>query len=815
MSEALQVEDETELRRRVAQLDLTQKVRLLTGTDFWSVGPEPAIGLRRLVVSDGPAGVRGELWDDRDWSVSIPSPTAVAATWDEELVSDLGRLLAREARRKGVDVVLGPTVNLHRTPYGGRHFECYSEDPVLTGRVGAAMVAGLQSEGVGACVKHFVANDQETDRMTVDEVIDDRTLRELYLAPFEQITMLAHPWSYMAAYNGVNGVTMTESPLIDDVLKGEWGSDGLVMSDWFATRSTRQAGAAGLDLAMPGPVSPWGAALVAAVEAGDVPESAVDEKVLRLLRLARRCGALDGFAAMPAPQAWPSEQTDALTRHAAAASFVLVKNDGVLPLGRPASIAVIGPNALRGRVMGGGSATVFPRSIVHPVDGLAAAFADADVRTSVGVRSSLRVPAVDAAQVRLPDDSDDGLLVEFVNAAGTVVGQEARRTGNLRWVGGFGDDIDAEAVSGVRVRFAYTAPASGSYQIGFSGVGHGRVVLGERTEEVTLSARPGADVVETMTLPPQFVLDHWLDAGTTLPVTIEFAPVDDPAMAMLWGVQVNLDTPHGTDDEELAQAEQLAASCDAVVVVLGTTEEVESEGYDRTSLALPGRQDELVQRVLAANPNTVVVVNSGSPVLMPWLDQARAVLLTWFPGEQMGAALGDVLSGMHEPGGRMPTTWPAPGAEVAPVHTSEDGRLRYAEGLHIGYRGYLRADVEPAVPFGHGLGYTQWRLGEATEVDGGVAVEVSNVGDRAGSQVVQVYLSRTNSAVERPRRWLAGFSRVELAAGASATVQIDLPPSALRHWDAEAATWRIEPGDFLAEVGFSIADLGSSVTLSR
>ncbi len=289
--------DEEDLRERVGRLSLEQKVRLLTGADFWSLLPEPEIGLRRLVMSDGPAGVRGERWDERDPSANVPSPTALAATWDVARVAAIGRLLAGEARRKGVDVLLAPTVNLHRTPYGGRHFECFSEDPLLTGLIGVAYVRGLQRCGVGACVKHFVANDSETQRMSVDVRVDDRTLRELYLAPFEAIAREEGAWSVMASYNGVDGHTMTESPLLRDILHAEWGFDGVVVSDWTATRSTEPSARAGLDLVMPGPVEMfpfWGDALVEAVRAGQVDEALIDDKVERLLRLAARTGSAAG-----------------------------------------------------------------------------------------------------------------------------------------------------------------------------------------------------------------------------------------------------------------------------------------------------------------------------------------------------------------------------------------------------------------------------------------------------------------------------------------------------------------------------------------
>src|SRR5918912_1375918 len=383
------------LRERLVRLSLERKVRLLTGADFWSLYAEPAIGLRRIVTSDGPAGVRGEHWDEREPSANVPSPTALAATWDEERVERLGDLLAAECRRKGVDVLLAPTVNLHRTPYGGRHFECFSEDPLLTARIGIAYVNGLQRAGVGATVKHFVANDSEAERFTLDARVDERTLRELYLAPFEAIVEEARPWAVMAAYNGVNGHTMTESPLLRDVLKDEWNWDGAVMPDWFAARSLAAAGAA-LDLVMPGPSGPWGDALVEAVRAGRVPEAAVDDKLLRLLRLAARVGALAGADA-PArrPAAWPPDAVAAELRATAAASFVLARNHGaLLPLsGRSLRrVAVVGPNAAVARTLGGGSATVFPEYTVSPLEGLRAALPHAEVTHAPGVRPHSRLP---------------------------------------------------------------------------------------------------------------------------------------------------------------------------------------------------------------------------------------------------------------------------------------------------------------------------------------------------------------------------------------------------------------------------------------
>src|SRR5215218_7708060 len=393
--------DDDSLRERLGRLSLEQKVRLLTGADFWALHPEPAIGLRRIVTSDGPAGVRGERWDERDPSANVPSPTALAATWDEERVERIGRLLAAECRAKGVDVLLAPTVNLHRTPYGGRHFECFSEDPELTAMIGTAYVLGLQAEGVAATVKHFVANDSETDRFSVNALVDERPLRELYLLPFEAIVREAGVWAVMAAYNSVNGTTATEHPMLRELLKGEWGFDGVVMSDWYAARSTEPSANAGLDLVMPGPGGPWGERLVAAVRDGRVPGAAVDDKVLRLLRLAARVGALDGVdPAAPPAAPWPEAAVAAELRESAAAGFVLVHNAAVdgapaLPLDRSAlrRVAVLGPNAEVARTLGGGSATVFPPATVSPVDGLRAALGPgARVDHGHGVRGGDRLP---------------------------------------------------------------------------------------------------------------------------------------------------------------------------------------------------------------------------------------------------------------------------------------------------------------------------------------------------------------------------------------------------------------------------------------
>jgi beta-glucosidase len=808
---------EEELRRRVGRLSLEQKVRLLTGADFWALYAEPEAGLRRVVLSDGPAGVRGESWDERDSSANVPCGTALAATWDPGRVEAVGALLAREARRKGVDVLLAPTVNLHRTPYAGRCFECFSEDPVLTARMGAAYVRGLQRSGVGSTVKHFVGNDSETQRMTVDVRIDDRTLRELYLAPFEAIVREAAPWAVMASYNGVNGSPMTQSHILRDILHGEWGYDGLVMSDWTAARSTEETAGAALDLAMPGPASrygPWGDALVEAVRNGKVDEALIDDKVLRVLRLAARVGALQN-GTTPELQLDAPDSVAVATelRTVAAAGFVLARNNGLLPLSRSRlrQVAVIGPNAEVARTLGGGSATVFPPYTVSPLDGLRAA--GLHVAHAPGVSSQLRAPQARAPWLLRPDRSGPGAELRFYTDSGELAGSELRDGGTFIWLGGFTPEGVNEPVCRLEISCAIRATVAGTYRLGVSGLGRYRLVVdGTEAFDATLTAPEGADPAEVLMAPPQRLAPVQLAAGQSVTAVFDHDVYSSPFGGFGTVVQLSLEPPHGTDDEEIAAATSLATASDVAVVVVGTTAEVESEGFDRTSLSLPGRQDELVRRVIAANPRTVVVVNSGAPVLLPWAQDAAAVLLSWFSGQEFGNALADVLLGDTEPGGRLPMTWPA-SEDGLPSTKPADGVLDYREGLFIGYRALDRDGTEPLFPFGHGTGYTTWAYDSMTVADGAaqagggvaVCVQVRNTGPRRGHEVIQVYASRPDSEVERPVKWLAGFAAVDADPDETVEVGILIPERVFQHWSDQG--WVLEPGSFVLAAGPSSASL--------
>ncbi|MER6796320.1 glycoside hydrolase family 3 protein, partial [Amycolatopsis mediterranei] len=751
--------DENRIRELAAQLSLAEKVSLLTGRDFWSTTPLPSIGLRSIVLSDGPSGVRGPVWDERHPSINLPSATALSSSWDSAVAAEYGALAAAEARRKGVDVILGPTINLHRSPLGGRHFEAFSEDPVLTAALAAAYVSGVQDAGVAATPKHYVANDFETERFTASVEVDERTLREVYLRAFEDAVTDAHAWALMSAYNAINGVTASEHDLLETPLNSEWGFDGVVVSDWTGVRSVAAARAS-QDLAMPGPEGAWGDALVTAVEAGEVTEAAIDRKVVRILRLAARVGALADTAPVDVPPA----DGIAFARRAEIEGAVLVANDGILPLDpAPARIAVIGHNARLARTQGGGSATVVPERVVSPLDGVAAAFPHSHVDYALGAVVQEGLADLPLAQLRNPESGKPGVHLRLRGADDEVLFEEDRFATSFVW---FGGDAPIGRGRALELVTEWTPTESADVEIGFSGVGHGRIVLDGKTILDTDAEAEGEDLGAAILSPSTRTTTARVDAGRTYALTYRFdyAPVAGGLEGLLaTGIGLGPDT---TDPELLLErAEALAAEADVVVLVLGTNSQVESEGHDRTTLRLPGRQDELAHRVIAANPRTIVVVNSGAPVLLPAADDAAAVLLTWFGGQEYGTALGDVLRGTEEPGGRLPTTWPHAFEDV-PVRNvvPQDGKLAYDEGVHIGYRAWLRAGREPRYWFGHGEGYTTFAVGRPQVVPAAdgfeVVVEVRNTGERAGKHVVQVYAARPESAIDRPARWLAGFRAV-------------------------------------------------------
>ncbi|MET0417805.1 MAG: glycoside hydrolase family 3 N-terminal domain-containing protein, partial [Actinoplanes sp.] len=542
----------TDVDHLVKQLDLEEKVSLLAGQDFWSLPAIPRIGLRSLVMSDGPIGVRGTGWAPDDPSIALPSPTALAAAWDVELAATAGRLLGQESRRKGVHVLLGPTVNLQRTPLGGRHFECYSEDPLLSGEIAVGFVRGVQEHGVGTTTKHLVGNDFETDRMEVDVRIGERALREIYLAPFERVVR-AGGWGVMSAYNGVNGSPMASNKVLQqDILKDEWGFDGVVVSDWRAARSTVGAALGGLDIAMPQLENPWGAALVDAVRAGLVPEAVVDDKVRRVLRLARRVGALDGGPAVTPPG---DLDGDAVAQEVATRSFVLVRNENyTLPL-EPAAltrVAVAGALAMDARVLGGGSAQVSPPHTVSPLEGLGRQLSGVDVAYAVGADPRPFLPAAHGPQW------SDTLVTIGDHSFGVDPAA-------VRWIGSLPGGLDPAEVDGVRLETTFTPDVEGEHTFAVSGFGTFELTVdGQQLYQGTLHPAD-AGRAELLLSPREQRVTVGLAAGE--PVQVVLRQTIERGMAHTISTTLGHRPPSPDEDGMIEEAVRMAAESDVAVVV--------------------------------------------------------------------------------------------------------------------------------------------------------------------------------------------------------------------------------------------------------
>ena len=665
---------------RVSRLSLEERAQLLAGESHWKTHAAPSADIPSLFLSDGPHGLRKQegaqdcmgIAESRP-ATCFPTASALACSFDPELVERVGAAIGEEARRQGVDVVLGPGVNIKRHPLCGRNFEYFSEDPVVSGELGAAMVRGIQSRGVGACLKHFAANSQEHARMVSDSVVDERTLRELYLAPFEHVVRHARPWSVMTAYNKLNGVYCSEHEwLLRDALRGEWGFDGAVVSDWGAMSSSVASVRAGLDLCMPGPRRDHARALVEAVRSGELEEGCVNDAASHIERLARRvkaCQAEGSIGGAPALSLTDEEFYRAhadLAREAAAQSAVLLKNDGVLPLNPDAKVAVIGAFARMPRYQGSGSSRINPKIIDN---------------------------------------------------------------------------------------------------------------IWYRLEQRGVAA--------------------------------EFADGYDP-------------TTGDADENQLLEAETLAARSDVAVVVAGLPGRYESEGFDRKLMVMPRGMRELIDRICAANPHTVVFQQGGAPMEMPWCDNPAAILLMYLSGCQGGGAAVDVLVGDVNPSGKLAETWPVDLAQTAlgTTYPDMDNEVLYREGPFVGYRYYDAVDVEPAFPFGHGESYTEFayeglevKAHEGASTEGPLEFDVSftlrNIGPRIGAEVAQVYIAPTSEVVPPPCpvQWLAGFAKIELEPGGERQVVLHLDETAFRKWDASLHRWRVYPGEYEVRVASSSRDI--------
>jgi beta-glucosidase len=790
-------------RRAGGELTLTEQAALTAGVDFWHTASVDRLGVGPLRVTDGPAGARGHRWSVGT-SASLPCGSALAATWNRDLVRRVGHVLADEARAKGAGVLLGPTVNIHRHPLNGRHFECFSEDPYLTAEMAVAYIEGVQERGVGACVKHFVCNDQEHERHTISAEVDERALREIYLPPFEAAVRRAHVWSVMGAYNRLSGTYCCEHAwLLRRLLKEEWGFDGVLMSDWFATHSTA-AVEAGLDLEMPGPARYLGPFLVDAVGRGEVSRTAVAEAAGRVVRLIERAAT----GAAPSP----GEAAPAVARAAAAEAIVLLRNAAVLPLepARVRSIAVIGPQADRLAVQGGGSAEVTPAYVSGPLEAIRRRGGDAlQVTYEPGCALPGPTPPLDYRWVRTGPGGEPGIQVEvFASPApsGPAVLRETLSRSIARWGGSPAPGVAAGQFS-ARAMGEFVPDRSGTWEFGLASAGQARLFLDDRL--LVVSTTPDVYYRQGST---EVTAQVELEAGSRHRLVAEFSVDSGVEMA---GLRIGARPVPPADAQQ--RAAHAAGQADVALVLVGYDGAWESEGADRPHMDLPGQQDDLIRAVAAANPRTVVVVNAGAPVHMPWADQVAAILQVWFPGMEGGNALADVLFGDVDPSGRLPTTFPRrlEDSPAYPYYPGQDGVVRYQEGLLVGYRHYDKHGIEPRFCFGHGLSYTRFqytnlRVQARDHQHVHVEVDIANVGERRGREVAQVYVRDPAASGDRPDKALRDFAKLELDPGQRRTVSFDLPPRAFARWDAQRKAWLVEPGEREIVVGSSSRDLRQS-----
>jgi beta-glucosidase len=808
----------------LAQLTLEEKLGLLGGADIFDIPGLPRLGIPRLGTADSPFGVRAI-----GPSTLYVGGIALAATWNPALAERVGAEIGRDARARGKHYSLGPGVNLYRTALNGRNFEYYGEDPFLGSRTAVAFISGLQRQGVSATIKHYAGNQSEFARNTTDSRLDERTLREIYLPIFEAAVREARVGAVMAAYNLTNGAYMTANRRLNaDILKGEWGFEGIVMSDWTATHQALEAANGGTDLEMPGPQHFNRDSLLPLIQQGRVSQATIDDKVRRLLRNIVRFGWMDR------PQLDPSIPRYSQTGRQAALqgareAMVLLKNDGdLLPLDRQRvrTIAVIGPNAFPAVPLGGGSATIPTYHAVSFLEGISN-----HLGTSASVHHARGIPslATVAYATRFSTAAtggQPGLAVEVFDnhdLSGTPVSTRVDRVVSLGTpldiaVLASGEPIDFSIFGGpprplaTRWTGYYTPEHAGTFDVvvqqgGFSESGIRLYVddtlLADRWSRMQAIVEPISVALDAR--PHRVVLEHHTTVGFGSPF-----------------VRMGI----------VRRGEWVASSAraDAVVLAVGFDPQSETEGWDRT-FGLPPGQNELIERIAAANPRTIVVVTSGGATDMaPWLDRVPAVLQAWYPGQEGGTALAEILFGDVNPSGRLPATFERR-LEDNPAYASYypvpgTNRIEYREGVFVGYRGFERNGIRPLFPFGHGLSYTTFRytnlaVAPVAGASGSgsrweVSFDVTNTGARAGAAVAQVYIgppTRTAPSVPRPPKELKGFAKLTLQPGETRRLSVPLDMRSLAYYDVNGRRWRAEAGTYDVQVGSSSADIALRGTL--
>ncbi len=797
------------------KMTLREKASLLSGLDSWQTVPIERLGVPSLVMSDGPHGVRSQTHP----TTCFPSGAGLGATWDPQLIERVGEVLGDETLASGADILLGPCVNIMRAPLAGRNFEAYSEDPFLAGRIGAAWIRGLQSRGAGASLKHFACNNQETERFRGNSVVDERTLREIYLPQFEAAAKEARPWTVMCAYNRINGRYASEHEfLLRQVLKGEWGFDGPVISDWGANHTVFDSIRGGLDLEMPGPAKYFGRLLEEAVTHWQIEESLVDDAARRILRMIVRSGRMD--RKRPAGR-MNTPAHGKLARAAAEGSVVLLKNEGeTLPLqpGKLRRLAVIGPNAIQARIGGGGSSYVNPPYRVSPLMGLQKRLGrKVDIQFASGCDNALHFPVLSMEYVTTPDGSRPGLAAEFFanrRFAGKAVGQRTFMEANL-WAFAAPREVPSDGFS-LRLRWRLSVPISRRYRFAITHCHHVRLFVDGR--RIINSVTPVPAAQPDPCIVPAAEME--MKAGKTYDVRLEFIKTPHHEVNAL---QIRMaPADEGDAATRIAAAAELAATCDAAIVFAGMPEGWETEGWDRPSMDLPGPQDDLIRAVAAANPKTIVVMHAGSPVHMPWIDQVPAALYAFYPGQEAGNAIAALLCGDISPSGKLPFSIPRHYEDNPAFGNFPGGRdVRYGEGIFVGYRYYDHKKLQPLFPFGHGLSYSTFAYGRVLAPKRAkigravlVSLKVTNTGPCDAAEVVQLYVRDVAASVPRPPKELKAFAKIALPPGKSRIIAFTLENRAFAFWDESVKGWKVEPGEFEILVGSSSADLRAKATVT-
>ncbi|KAL3457559.1 glycoside hydrolase superfamily [Aspergillus heterothallicus] len=806
----------------IEEMTLQEKCSLLAGADFWHTAAIERLAIPSLKMSDGPNGARGEKFFGGATSACFPASVSLAATWDAGLVRAVGHALAEDTKTKGARLLLGPTVCPHRHPLGGRNFESFSEDPFLAGSLAAEYIKGLQGNGIGAVVKHYAANEQETLRNTIDVQVSERALREIYLRPFEIAITQAKPLGVMTAYNGVNGdhSDMNEF-LLRQVLREEWGFKGLVMSDWGGTNSTIESLNAGLDLEMPGPPTHRRCeAIRDALDTGKLAMNTLNSRVATVLECLAQTRCFDDPPSHEEERAVDLPEHRALIRRAGADGIVLLKNtDSVLPLdpSKNQCIALLGL-AKEYLGHGGGSAAVNSHHKITPFEALTEALGDiCELRYAEGARSWRALPVLSSDVTTRQGQPGFDVEVKFSDStpAKSLVSP----------VGVF-QHVELRNIASAVMSTTYKPSESGAHYISFSIFGEATISI---NGEVVLQSANSSDLMGTLLGAVSAVqVQHSFVQGKEYEIEVSARAGDASESGIsvignsFLGFSLGLAHQKAYEADLLSTAVSVARDSDIAIVFTGHTPAWETEGVDRDTFALPkdGNQDKLVKAVAAVNPNTIVVNCTGSPISMPWASNVAAILQSWFPGQEAGHSIADVLLGKVNPSGKLPTTFPRAldscSAEANFPGDVDNRVVHYKEGVFIGYRNHDRCPDTVLFPFGFGLSYTTFSVDEksvqlSAETMSGpesaiaVKVRVQNTGSVSGSEVLQVYVQYLgeNPAIERPTKELCGFGKVELEPGHHGWVDIAVASRALAYWNDEKKTWSVERGSYALHIGTS------------